>query len=136
MSCSVELRQRRQQGMAEDPHKLAAMMNKSQRLVLGLLVLLLVDIIWVSSSELTKVRINRSVYFESTIAECNRFPIICVRVTFQYIYREAAFEKPFFSTYVKTSMFTLYLLGLCFWPPWRDQCNKPATYMVRLNARN
>ncbi|KAF3428309.1 hypothetical protein E2986_05333 [Frieseomelitta varia] len=100
MSCSVELRQRRQQGMAEDPHKLAAMMNKSQRLVLGLLVLLLVDIIWVSSTELTK-----------------------------YIYREAAFEKPFFTTYVKTSMFTFYLLGLCFWPPWRDQCNKPATYM-------
>lgn len=56
MSCSVELRQRRQQGMAEDPHRLAAIMNKSQRLVLGLLVLLLVDIIWVSSSELTKVR--------------------------------------------------------------------------------
>nr|XP_050863982.1 solute carrier family 35 member F5 isoform X2 [Vespula vulgaris] len=100
MSCSVELRQRRQQGMTEDPHRLAAMMNKSQRLVLGLLVLLLVDIIWVSSSELTK-----------------------------YIYREAAFEKPFFSTYIKTSMFTLYLLGLCFWPPWRDQCNRPATYM-------
>ncbi|XP_015509918.2 solute carrier family 35 member F5 [Neodiprion pinetum] len=100
MSCSVELRQQRQQGMAEDPHKLAAIMNKSQRLVLGLLVLLLVDIIWVSSSELTK-----------------------------YIYQEAAFKKPFFSTYIKTSMFTLYLLGLCFWPPWRDQCNKPATYM-------
>ncbi|EZA62149.1 hypothetical protein DMN91_011920 [Ooceraea biroi] len=100
MSCSVELRQRRQQGMAEDPHKLAAMMNKSQRLVLGLLVLLLVDIIWVSSSELTK-----------------------------YIYREATFEKPFFSTYIRTSMFTLYLFGLCFWPSWREQCNKPATYM-------
>ncbi|XP_014489481.1 PREDICTED: solute carrier family 35 member F5 isoform X2 [Dinoponera quadriceps] len=100
MSCSVELRQRRQQGIVEDPHRLAAMMNKSQRLILGLLVLLLVDIIWVSSSELTK-----------------------------YIYREAAFEKPFFSTYVRTSMFTLYLLGLCFWPPWREQCNKPATYM-------
>lgn len=31
-------------------------------------------------------------------------------------------------------MFTFYLLGLCFWPPWRDQCNKPATYMVYLNA--
>lgn len=55
MSCSVELRQRRQQGIVEDPHRLAAMMNKSQRLILGLLVLLLVDIIWVSSSELTKV---------------------------------------------------------------------------------
>lgn len=57
-------------------------------------------------------------------------------VILQYIYREAAFEKPFFSTYVKTSMFTLYLLGLCFWPPWRDQCNKPATYMVRLNENS
>jgi len=68
MSCSVELRQRRQQGMAEDPHKLAAMMNKSQRLVLGFLVLLLVDIIWVSSSELTKVRsTNLSLYFFSCI---------------------------------------------------------------------
>lgn len=42
--------------MAEDPHRLAAIMNKSQRLILGLLVLLLVDIIWVSSAELTKVR--------------------------------------------------------------------------------
>lgn len=49
---------------------------------------------------------------------------------FQYLYHNEDFEKPFFSTYVKTSMFTLYLLGLCFWPPWRDQCSKPATYMV------
>lgn len=32
------------------------MLNKSQRLLLGLFVLLLVDVIWVSSSELTKVR--------------------------------------------------------------------------------
>jgi preprotein translocase subunit SecE len=31
------------------------MLNKSQRLLLGLFVLLLVDVIWVSSSELTKV---------------------------------------------------------------------------------
>lgn len=53
-----------------------------------------------------------------------------VCVLFQYIYRDATFEKPFFSTYIKTSMFTFYLLGLCFWPPWREQCNKPATYMV------
>ncbi|XP_049830918.1 solute carrier family 35 member F5 isoform X1 [Schistocerca gregaria] len=78
----------------------SGMLNKSQRLLLGLFVLLLVDIIWVSSSELTK-----------------------------YIYHNAEFEKPFFSTYVKTSMFTLYLLGLCIWPPWRNQCSKPATYM-------
>ncbi|KAJ8673502.1 hypothetical protein QAD02_004764 [Eretmocerus hayati] len=100
MSCSVELRQTGYQGMAEDPHKLSVMMNKSQRLVLGLLVLLLVDIIWVFSSELTK-----------------------------YIYRDAAYNKPFFCTFVKNSMFSLYLLGLCFWPPWRDQCYRPANYM-------
>ncbi|XP_034943896.1 solute carrier family 35 member F5 [Chelonus insularis] len=75
-------------------------MNKPQRLILGLSVLLLVDIIRVSSSELTK-----------------------------YVYREANFKKPFFSTYVNTSLLTLYLLGLCFWPPWRDQCLKPPTYM-------
>jgi hypothetical protein len=55
MSCSVELRQPRQYGIAEDPHKLTVIMNKSQRLILGLSVLLLVDVIWVSSSELTKV---------------------------------------------------------------------------------
>lgn len=33
----------------------SGMLNKTQRLLLGLFVLLLVDIIWVSSSELTKV---------------------------------------------------------------------------------
>ncbi|KAF7993823.1 hypothetical protein HCN44_011092 [Aphidius gifuensis] len=98
MSCSVELRQRRQSGMTEDPHKLAAIMNKSQRMILGLLILLLVDIIWVSSSKLT-----------------------------QYIYKDATFDKPFFNTYVNTSMFTLYLLGLCFWSPWRERCTKPSS---------
>lgn len=73
MSCSVELRQPRQQqhnqhqqGMAEDPQKLAVIMNKSQRLVLGLIVLLLVDVIWVSSSELTKVS-NTKQLFESEL---------------------------------------------------------------------
>lgn len=32
-----------------------SLLTKSQRLILGLLVLLLVDVIWVLSSELTKV---------------------------------------------------------------------------------
>lgn len=82
-----------------DP-SVSGMLNKSQRLLLGLFVLLLVDIIWVSSSELTK-----------------------------FIYKNADFQKPFFNTYVKTSMFTLYLFGLCFWPPWREQCNRPSNYM-------
>ncbi|XP_065168212.1 solute carrier family 35 member F5-like isoform X2 [Atheta coriaria] len=75
--------------------------NRAQRFVLGCFVLLLVDVIWVSSSELTK-----------------------------FIYQHEQFEKPFFCTYLKTSMFTLYLLGFCFWPPWRDSyCNKPHNYM-------
>ncbi|KAG8540579.1 hypothetical protein GDO81_019012 [Engystomops pustulosus] len=61
-----------------------------RRLVLGILVLLLVDIIWVASSELT-----------------------C------YIFQE--YNKPFFSTFAKTSMFVLYLLGFVVWRPWRQQ---------------
>lgn len=35
----------------------SGMLNKTQRLLLGLFVLLLVDVIWVSSSELTKVNL-------------------------------------------------------------------------------
>ncbi|XP_008548608.1 solute carrier family 35 member F5 isoform X2 [Microplitis demolitor] len=85
--------------MREDLHRLTTMMNKSQRLIIGFLILLLVDIIWISSFRLT-----------------------------QYIYLESAFEKPFFSTYINQSMLTLYLLGLCFWPPWRGQCSKSTTY--------
>ncbi|KAE8743555.1 hypothetical protein FOCC_FOCC010802 [Frankliniella occidentalis] len=72
------------------------MLSKSQRLFLGFIILLLVDIIWVASSEITK-----------------------------FIYKNADYEKPFFSTYLKTSMFTIYLLGLCFWPQWRAQLEKP-----------
>lgn len=75
------------------------MVNKPRKLILGLFLLLLVDVIWVCSSELTK-----------------------------YIYQKESFEKPFFSTYVKTSMFTLYLLGLCFYPPWKDYINKTPKY--------
>lgn len=76
------------------------MLTKSQRLVLGFLVLILVDVIWVSSSELTK-----------------------------YIYSNETFDKPFFCTYVKTSMFTLYLMGFLFWPTWKDSCSKPPNYI-------
>jgi hypothetical protein len=41
---------------------IGGMLNKSQRLLLGLFVLLLVDVIWVSSSELTKVRRTLTLY--------------------------------------------------------------------------
>lgn len=83
-----------------DGESLGSILTKTQRLFLGTLVLILVDVIWVSSSELTK-----------------------------YIYKNETFEKPFFCTYIKTSMFTMYLLGFCFWPPWRDYCQKPHNYV-------
>ncbi|XP_060786130.1 solute carrier family 35 member F5-like isoform X3 [Neoarius graeffei] len=66
---------------------------QKRRLVLGVIVLLLVDVIWVASSELTF-----------------------------YVFVQQQYNKPFFSTFVKTSMFILYLLGFLFWKPWRQQC--------------
>lgn len=68
-------------------------MSQTQRLGLGVVVLLIVDIIWVASSELT-----------------------------EYIFKNAHYDKPFFTTYVKTVMFSLYLLGFVIWKPWREQC--------------
>lgn len=87
-----------QEEKPESPYE--GILTKSQRLTLGLVMLLLVDVIWVSSSEFT-----------------------------QYIYTTEKFDKPFFTTYFKTSLFSLYLLGLCFWPPWRDQCSGQPIYM-------
>ncbi|XP_042235907.1 uncharacterized protein LOC121875417 isoform X2 [Homarus americanus] len=69
------------------------MMGRGRRLALGIFVLLVVDVIWVASSELS-----------------------------EYIFNDTGFNKPFFSTYLKTSMFSLYLLGFIFWSPWRHQC--------------
>lgn len=69
-------------------------MTHGRRLALGIFILLLVDVIWVASSELSV-----------------------------YIFNNTGFDKPFFSTYLKTSMFSLYLLGFIFWRPWRHQCS-------------
>jgi len=66
---------------------------RAQRLALGLLTLLLVDVIWVASSELT-----------------------------EYIFKSQNYNKPFFSTYLKTSLFMLYLPGFLIYKPWREQC--------------
>lgn len=41
-----------------DGETIGSMLTRSQRLILGSFVLLLVDIIWVSSSELTKVIVD------------------------------------------------------------------------------
>ncbi|XP_053296617.1 solute carrier family 35 member F5 isoform X2 [Pleuronectes platessa] len=64
-----------------------------RRMALGVVILLLVDVIWVASSELTS-----------------------------YIFKRQEYNKPFFSTFTKTSMFVLYLLGFLLWRPWRQQC--------------
>ncbi|NWQ66047.1 S35F5 protein, partial [Neopipo cinnamomea] len=64
-----------------------------RRLALGIVILLLVDVIWVASSELTS-----------------------------YVFTK--YNKPFFSTFAKTSMFVLYLLGFIVWKPWRQQCTR------------
>jgi len=68
-----------------------SLLSKSQRLLLGLLLLLFVNVIWVLSSELTK-----------------------------YIFLNADYDKPFFTTYFKTSMFMVYLLGFAFSKSWRN----------------
>ncbi|XP_061774492.1 solute carrier family 35 member F5-like isoform X2 [Nerophis ophidion] len=67
--------------------------SQRRRMALGVAILLLVDVIWVASSELTS-----------------------------YIFKHQDYNKPFFSTFAKTSMFVLYLLGFLLWRPWRQQC--------------
>jgi len=79
--------------MAEDFSQGLAPAARAQRLALGLLTLLLVDIIWVGSSEIT-----------------------------EYIFKQQNYNKPFFSTYLKTSLFMLYLPGFLVYRPWREQC--------------
>uniref|UniRef100_A0A3Q2P8X4 Solute carrier family 35 member F5 n=1 Tax=Fundulus heteroclitus TaxID=8078 RepID=A0A3Q2P8X4_FUNHE len=68
--------------------------SQRRRMALGVAILLLVDVIWVASSELTT-----------------------------YIFKRQEYNKPFFSTFTKTSMFVLYLLGFLLWRPWRQQCS-------------
>ncbi|XP_019327801.1 PREDICTED: solute carrier family 35 member F5 isoform X2 [Aptenodytes forsteri] len=67
--------------------------TQRRRMALGIVILLLVDVIWVASSELSS-----------------------------YVFTK--YNKPFFSTFAKTSMFVLYLLGFIVWKPWRQQCTR------------
>ncbi|XP_043549946.1 solute carrier family 35 member F5-like isoform X1 [Chiloscyllium plagiosum] len=76
-----------------------------RRMILGIIVLLVVDIIWVVSSELTS-----------------------------YIFKR--YEKPFFSTFAKTSMFVLYLIGFLVWKPWREQCTNGRHGALFADAEN
>ncbi|KAH8269501.1 hypothetical protein KR018_004366 [Drosophila ironensis] len=71
------------------------MLGRTQKLLLGIAMLILVDVVWVSSSELTK-----------------------------FLYDEAKFDKPFFCTYFKTSMFSIYLLVIGILAPWKESCER------------
>jgi len=84
--------------MAQDVTPVA----KAQRLAIGLLILLLVDFIWVASSELT-----------------------------EYIFKTQNYNKPFFSTYLKTSLFMLYLPGFIIYRPWREQCQLSSVLQLK-----
>lgn len=101
------------------------MLSKTHRLLLGIVVLILVDIIWVSSSELTKVFFILLVFSPKIFFNSNL-------TSFQYLYQNEKYDKPFFCTYFKTSMFTLYLLGLGLIAPWKEACNKKDNYTVKI----
>lgn len=69
-----------------------------RKFAFGVSILLLVVVLWVVSSEMTK-----------------------------FLYIEKHLERPFLITYVRSSLLLIYLLVLCFTPPTRDPC-QPADY--------
>lgn len=106
-----------------------------RRMALGVVILLLVDVIWVASSELTSVSFftsstdqtrgqndprRRQLHALSMAAPTDLTDSSSSLL--QYIFRRQEYNKPFFSTFTKTSMFVLYLLGFLLWRPWRQQC--------------
>lgn len=40
----------------------------------------------------------------------------------QYLFTIGSYEKPFFTTYFKTSLFSIYLSAFIFWRPWQRLC--------------
>lgn len=98
------------------------MLNKAQKLLLGIVLLVLVDVIWVSSSELTKVGIDL------LIVGIRYLSMRCI--CFQFLYDDEKYDKPFFCTYFKSSMFTIYLVFLGLIAPWKESCNRNGNYAV------
>ena len=47
-----------------------------------------------------------------------------VELFLQYMFEDQNFGKPYFSTYLKLSMFILYLTGFFVWRSWWLQCHK------------
>nr|XP_039261425.1 solute carrier family 35 member F5-like [Styela clava] len=63
------------------------------RFCLGVVLLLLVDVIWVASSELSR-----------------------------YVFTDLDYDKPYLSTYLSISMFSIYLTGFLIIRSWRKKC--------------
>lgn len=85
-----------------------ALNTRTKNLILGVSLLLLVDVIWVLSNELTK-----------------------------FLYQNESYDKPLFCTYFKSSMFSLYLLAFAFLAPFQDAApTSDSTALVCDNRRS
>ena len=40
----------------------------------------------------------------------------------QHLFHDEHYDKPFFWTYFKTTLFSLYLSAFLFWRPWQRMC--------------
>lgn len=69
--------------------------NKLRNFILGVIILLIVDLLWVGSAEAS-----------------------------EYIFKKIKYDKPFFTTYFKTSFFIVYLFGFIFVRSWHFQCKQ------------
>ncbi|KAH8299931.1 hypothetical protein KR044_007548 [Drosophila immigrans] len=91
------------------------MLGRTQKLLLGLAILLLVNLLWVSSSELSKVM---ETHFEHHLS------LLTFVYRQQFLYEDDKYDKPFFCTYFKTSMFSIYLLIIGIIAPWKESCER------------
>lgn len=48
----------------------------------------------------------------------------------QFLYKEEHFDKPFFCTFFKTSLFAIYLVIVSLISPWREACAKNGNYQL------
>lgn len=70
--------------------------------------------------------------------ECPHYVILYVFISilymnslhFQYLYKDENFDKPFFCTFFKTSMFTIYLVVMGMIAPWREACMRNGNYQL------
>lgn len=87
-------------------------LTRPQRLIAGILLLILVDVIWVVSGRA-----------DAAFAFCflNALPLQASSEFTEYIFKDLHYDKPYFSTYFKTCLFTSYLVGFVVYAPWRQE---------------